>query len=114
MSLLVAQKVGDVVVFVFQTTSILDEVAVNEVARELEHVVQNSEVDKFVIDMGRIEMMTSSMLGQLVKFKKLCDTEQFSLMLCNLSGEIQKLFKMTRLDKVFSIAKTREAALKKV
>ncbi len=112
MSLVVTQQADNVLLFIFQTSSILDEVSVNQVGKELDHVLDNSEFENVVIDLGRVEMMTSSMVGRLVAFKKRCDTEQLKLKLCCLSKEVHKLFKITRLDKVFDIAKTREKATK--
>ena len=112
MSVLATQKAGDVHLFIFQSVSILDEVTVNQVAKEFEQAIRQAECVKVLIDLGRLEMMTSSMLGQLVKFKKQCDADDIALKLCNLSKDILKLFKTTRLDKVFSIVKTRKKALK--
>ena len=111
MSFLASTTSGDVLLFVFQKSSVLDELSVRQVSRELNAALDSTEEQKVVIDLTPVELMTSSMIGELVKFKKRCDNDGISLALCGMSPEIKKLFKMTRLDKVFKIAKSREKAL---
>ncbi len=90
----------------FRTSTIMDEATVQQVGKELDSVVGLTTHSLVVVDMSKLEMMTSSMLGRLVKFQKRCEGDNIDLRLCQLSKDIAKLFKVTRLEKVFTIKST--------
>ena len=55
--------------------------------------------------------MTSAMIGSLLAFKKKCDKERRKLKICGLTPNIQEVFEMTRLDKLFKVYSDRDKAL---
>ncbi len=112
MARIATEIVDDVIVFIFQASTILDEQAVKEVSAELNHYIDSTTQECVVLDLSRVTMMTSAIIGELVKFRKRCDQDKIELRLCGLSKEIAEVFKITRMDKIFKIYKTREKALK--
>ena len=111
MAMIQSRTVDGVLLIVFRTHSILDELSVQQATKELNHAVYSTTQTRIVIDLERIEMMTSVMISALLALKKKCDANNIKLQLCNLTRDIAKIFKVTRLDKLFSIQKSRAKAL---
>ncbi len=108
---LITTTSDDVQILDFEETRILDQETVEAIGGELQAVAEATEAKKIIIDLNRIELMTSTMIGQFVTFHNRCEKRGIALRFCNLSSEIQKLFKMLRLDTIFNISDTREKAL---
>jgi anti-anti-sigma factor len=69
-----------------------------------------SGVRSFVVDLSPVNVMDSCGLSVLVGLKKLIEAEEARLSLVAVSPMILRLFSITRLDKVFEIHPTEEAA----
>ena len=106
----VAETFPDTLVISFLSSAIQNETEVNEASENLKHYLMNSVEKNIVLDLSRIKLMTSAMIGELVKFKKKCDREQRKLKLCGLSPATAEVFKVTRLDKFFKIYASRKKA----
>ncbi len=65
---------------------------------------------RVVVDLGRVEFMDSSGLGALVSILKAAGS-QGALALCRATGAVQGLLTLTRMDRVFRIAATRDEAV---
>ena len=65
-----------------------------------------------ILDFEKVQFMSSSMLGKLVKIQKKCKQFKVKLKLSSISPDIMQVFKITKLDKMFDIAKDEEAARK--
>ena len=57
----------------------------------------------FIFDFSNCDFIDSTGLGALVSIYKKCVEKNGSLKLKSLKPEVDKLFKLTRLDKVFDI-----------
>jgi anti-sigma B factor antagonist len=68
---------------------------------------------RIVIDMTRVEFVDSSGLGALVSILKALGG-QGALAVGGASGRVLSLFQLTRMDKVFAIEATREAAVQRL
>ena len=55
--------------------------------------------------------MSSAMIGKLVAFQKKCESLDIQLRICDIGENIDEVFKLMRLDKVFAIDKTEAIAL---
>jgi anti-anti-sigma factor len=69
-----------------------------------------SGVRSFVVDLSPVNVMDSCGLSVLVGLKKLIEAEEARLSLVAVSPMILRPFSITRLDKVFEIHPTEEAA----
>ncbi|MCI2395638.1 STAS domain-containing protein [Aliiroseovarius sediminis] len=66
--------------------------------------------DRIVLDMTQVDFIDSSGLGAIVAvMKQACPDKSFEL--ANLSPTVEKVFKLTRMDTVFTIHASVEAAL---
>ena len=66
---------------------------------------------KFLIDFARTGYIDSSGLGVLVSLSKKIREQGGDLRLAGLNEDLQTLFELTKLDTLFSIARTPEEAL---
>lgn len=66
-----------------------------------------------VLDFSLVKFMDSSGLGAVVSVLKMLTGER-ELILCGLKGMVLDLFKLTRMDRVFIIAETKEDSIQKL
>jgi anti-sigma B factor antagonist len=67
---------------------------------------------RLVLDLDKVDFMDSSGLGALISVLKSLGGNGV-LGICNLKGGVQSLFKLTRMDKVFSISASTAEAVQK-
>lgn len=100
-----------VMILDFGTTSILDQDQVDSVGSELSEVAGSPELTRILLDLNRIDFMSSAMIGEFLSFNTKCQEKGTKVRVCNLSSDMQELFRMTSLNSVFDIHKTREEAM---
>ena len=74
-------------------------------------VIGDLPTPRVLIDFGQVTFVSSSILGKLIKLDGRVTDAQGQLTLCGLSVRIAEVFKITGLEKLFSIQATREDAL---
>jgi anti-sigma B factor antagonist len=79
---------------------IVDEVATFRV--EINKLIENGQKN-FTFDFSQCNFIDSTGLGALVSIYKKCSEKGGNIKLKSLKPEVEKLFKLTRLDKVFEI-----------
>ena len=79
---------------------VVDEVA--EFRMKINKLIEEGNKD-FIFNFGECTFIDSTGLGALVSIYKKCAEKGGSIKLKALSVEVEKLFKLTRLDKVFEI-----------
>jgi len=82
---------------------ILDELVIRQVQDELLRMLETTPEPAVVLDFQFVEFLSSSALGMLVRVHKRCKDLKISLKLCNIGKEIEKVFKITGLNKVLDI-----------
>ena len=65
---------------------------------------------RVVLDLARVQFLDSSGLGAIVAVKKLLGPDR-ALDLAGLTPTVEKVFRLTRMDSVFTIHPTLEAAV---
>ncbi len=66
---------------------------------------------RVVLDLSLVEFIDSSGLGAVVAVRKMLGAER-NLELCNLSPPVEKVFRLTRMDRVFVIHPNRPEPLR--
>jgi len=67
-----------------------------------------------LLDMARVEYMSSAGISMLVQLREACGAASGTLALCGLASSLSSVLKTTRVDRLFTIAKTRDKALAKL
>jgi anti-sigma B factor antagonist len=78
---------------------------------QIVNVIGDLPTPRVLIDFGQVTFVSSSILGKLIKLDGRVTDAQGQLTLCGLSVRIAEVFKITGLEKLFSIHATREDAL---
>lgn len=103
MSTLKTQVEGTILVIRFHDDSIIDETSIEAIGKQLNELASASKQKKFVLSFESVEFMSSAMIGKLVHFGNICKEEKVALRLCDINPNIEKVFDLMRLDKLFEI-----------
>lgn len=65
---------------------------------------------KLVVDMSKVAMLASAGIGSLISLHQACAKAGGKLVICALDPQIEKMLKLTRMDKMLVIVDSRQAA----
>ncbi len=103
-------KKDDVLLLVVDEERLVDDMALQDVQRELLEMLGQSD-GRIVLDLGRVGFVSSAALGLLVRIRKRCGEGDISLKLCGVGPAIDETFRITGLNTLFQIYPTSEEAL---
>ncbi len=83
---------------------LLDEEIIKEIQAILLGIVDSGKHNKMLLNFSEVEFLSSSFLGTLIKVLKRIREKNGELTLINIAPQILKVFKITQLDKVLTIA----------
>ena len=104
-------KKGDVHMVAFKDSKILDDVTLDEIKQELNQLLGKASGPDLLLDFANVEFMSSAMLGLLGQLHRKIAAGHGRLKMCGIRPEILQVFKITSLDKLFSIHKDAPTAL---
>ncbi|MEI6239269.1 MAG: STAS domain-containing protein [Planctomycetia bacterium] len=104
-------KTGDVHLVVFKDKKILDDTTLDEIRKEITALLGKAGGPDVLLDFCNVEFMSSAMLGLLGQLHRKISAGHGRLKMCNIRPEIFQVFKLTSLDKLFSIHKDAPTAL---
>lgn len=90
----------------------VEESVLEELEKSILELIDKSSEEQIILDFAKVNFMSSSMLGKLVKIQKKCKQFKVKLKLSSIAPEIRQVFKITKLDKLFDIEKDEAAARK--
>jgi anti-sigma B factor antagonist len=103
MALIKSELKDEIRIIFFDVPRLVDEATIEQCYREIIALLDKTEEANLLLHFGRVGFMSSAALGMLVRLHKKCKDYDIALKLCNIAPEICVVFKITRLDKVFSI-----------
>ncbi len=102
--------VRSAVVVTLNYEKILDEVDIKSIEKSVLPVIDDNDNIKLVLDFSKVQFLSSAMLGLLIRIKKIVEDKGGQLRLAGINPKIMGVFKITRLDKVFTIVEDSVAA----
>lgn len=105
------KDVDDVTVVRFLESKILDESNIAQIGDRLFRLVDQDGRKKLVLNFEKVEYLSSAALGKLITLEKKTKAQAGRMKLCNIKPGILEVFKITRLDKMFDIQSSEEAAV---
>ncbi len=84
---------------------------VRELFEELTQVIHDTDAEHLVLDLSRLNYVSSSFLNHLLDLKDEVVEKGGQLRLCGLRPEIDEIFAITHLNTQLAIAQDRKAAL---
>ena len=100
-----------VLIAYFQDVRIIDETRIQKLGEELTELVTNGRSEKIILNFQNVSFMSSAMIGKLILFGKKCKTSDVKLRFCNINRNVEEVFELMNLDKVFEICKDEEKAI---
>ena len=100
--LLIEPVYGDVVI-TFKDSRLVEEDQLSKIEADILQLGESQPGTNMTLDFKKVQFMSSSALGFLVKLQKSITLGRGSLKLRNMSKQIYKIFKITNLHKVFAI-----------
>ena len=97
-----------------QDVRIIDERRIAALGQELTELIHDAESKRAILSFQNVGFMSSAMIGKLVAFDKKCKSLDIELRLCDIGENVDEVFKLMRLDKVFAIDKSEEIALEQL
>lgn len=102
---------GGVNIVEFADRKILDEVLIAEIGEELARVMTGMGDVKMLLSFKNVEHLSSAALGMLITLHKNVAEKKGKLKFSDITPQIYEVFKITRLNKMFSIYGTAREAL---
>jgi anti-anti-sigma factor len=105
------QTFKDATVINFGASTILDTQLIERMAKELYKQVDDFNRRKLILDFAEVKFLSSSALGMLLNLRKKATAVKGQVVICGMRADLQKVFKITRLDKLFDFYDNEEKAL---
>jgi len=94
---------GEILTVYFTEAKILDELVIRQCQDELIRMLEKTQEPNVLLDFRFVKFLSSSALGMLIRVHKRCKDFKIALKLCNIDKEIEKVFKITGLNKILEI-----------
>lgn len=112
MSTLLTRTEAGILIIYFQDVRIIDERRITGLGQEMGELINDTDNDRMILNFQNVSFMSSAMIGKLVEFERKCRTAKVQLRLCNINENVEEVFNLMQLNKVFTIDIDEEAALK--
>jgi len=109
---IMAEQRGNVSVINFLDKKILDEMHIQEIGEELFGMIEKGKT-RMLLNFENVDYLSSAALGKLITLNKRIKEENGQLKLANIKENIYEVFRITKLNKIFEIYDTEDAALAK-
>ena len=110
-SSIVIQTIKEVTVATIDDTAIVDAPRLEAMAAGLYALVDDRACKKLIVDFTKVKSMSSSAMSTLIELRKKIKAIKGTLALCGLRPELQQLFKITGMNKLFDMYDTERDAL---
>ena len=98
-------------IITFTDERILEEQDIKALQESITSVIEQAECINLILDFCNVRFLSSAVLGFLIRVSKKIYERDGQLKLCNISPNIHKIFKITRLTKIFDIYPDVESAI---
>ena len=94
---------GEILTIHLGIPTLQDETTIRRVYQDIISILERAEERVVVLDFAQVEVMSSSVLGMLIRVNRMCKEAAIALKLSNVSPNIREVFTITGLDKIFHI-----------
>jgi len=105
------QYIEKAIVVTLNEEKILEEMEIQALEDIIMPLISAGKPTKLVIDFSNVKFLSSAVLGLLIRISKKIYESNGQLRLCCIERNISKIFKITRLDKVFDIFEDQSEAI---
>ncbi len=109
------QTVEKYLVVEFKNPSLMDQIELENIGRELYRLIDEEDRRKIVLDFERVQYLSSQAIGIVLTMnKKLGALKNSKLVLCGIGPRLMELLKITRLDRLLTIKASQKEAVRVV
>jgi anti-sigma B factor antagonist len=90
---------------------LLDDNSLRLLSQLIDQSAGTEGVSTVIVDLSKVELLPSLGLGMLLQMSTKCKTRQQSLKLACVQPKVRQVFTITKLDRVFDLSDTVEAAM---
>jgi len=105
-------EVNNVTKVEFIDRNILDEANIQQIGDEISRIVEEQMHPKLLISFANVEHLSSAALGTLITIRNKVIGKDGQLRLSDISPQIQTVFVITKLNRLFQIHETAADAMK--
>jgi anti-sigma B factor antagonist len=102
---------GQVTIVEIEDAKLLDPMMIAKATNLVLHLIEQRHDPRILIDFSKVEQMSSSALGALVKISQRIQEKSGQLRLACLAGHLREILEITRLITLFQLFDSVEAAL---
>ena len=104
----------DVTVMTFTTASISNVELIAGISKRISEFIEKNQPNKIVIDFGGVKFFSSQVLGLLLDVRAKLQVYAGEVVLSAINPQLYRVFKITRLDKIFRFFPDRKSAIETV
>lgn len=104
-------KTQDVTVVAFRDMPVLDITTSQSMAKQILRLAQGPPAPRVLVDFSGVRFIASRMLGILVELTKKAGQAGGKVVVCGLQGDVSRIFRVMRLDRMLTVADTSETAM---
>lgn len=110
------RRLGAITIVEFLDRRLIDTARIEALGAQIMEMINANPIApgaalKLIISFEKVEYLSSTMLNVLIGIENAVKRAKGQLVLANLDPELQKVFKLMKLDKVMKICKTTDDAL---
>jgi anti-sigma B factor antagonist len=106
------ETVEGIILARFTASRIVEEEDIQATFEQLQRILEERGAQEFVLDFRKVQFLSSAVLGRLILLQKKVGSAKGRMILCAIDPQILEVFKITKLDKAFTIKEDAEAALR--
>ena len=110
-SIFVIHTTGEAHVVEFNGPDVIEASEIKHAGDEIYHYLKDLQGVKLVLDFNRVKHLSSAALGMIIALNKVIDQRDGQIRIANVGSEIEKIFKMTKLNKLMQIVDGTQAAI---
>lgn len=110
-SIIAVQNIKHVALVSLAESSVVAPQLIDSIKRELFALVDEENCKTIVLDLQKVQYLSSSALGVLIPLHGKLQTLKGRLILCSVNSDIMKVFEITKLNKLFIFKNTTSDAL---
>lgn len=100
-------------IITFEQSRILDAFEIEKLGDSIYQQIKPLDAPKVVIDLSRVEHLSSAALGMLIALRKVVvEKKGGGIAIANVNKDLLSIFKMTRLDRLATMCASTEKAVK--
>ena len=111
MTTLQTRNQDDILIASFEDDRIIDESRIAKLGDDMMELITSSKHERIVLNFKNVAFMSSAMIGKLILFGKKCKSTEIQLRLCDINENVQEVFDLMKLEKVFQVAENEEKAI---